>query len=151
MVQHWFQPVPAESTRVQSKAMGKIKFLNFVQMELDKNRLKDSHCKLDSGMKGCVGEFFCCCSGLGFSPFHSALACNKANVKRRMLGKRHFLVPSKQVKKLRELEVLKNSLLTQKSQKKLCRRGQVAVSHLLHKYFLCQPCSSLVCWLSSML
>lgn len=150
MVQHWFQPVLSESTRVQSKAMGKIKFLNFVQMELDKNRLKDSHCKLDSGMKVVLEGVFCC-SGLSFSPFHSALACNKANVKRRMLGKRYFLVPSKQVKNLRELEVLKNSLLTQKSQKKLSRRGQVAVSHLLHKYFPCQPCSSSVCWLSSML
>lgn len=56
-------------------------------------------------------------------------------MKRRMLGKGNLLVPSKQVKKLRELEVLKNSLLTQKSQKKLSRVGQVAVSHLLHKYF----------------
>lgn len=86
----------SESTGVQSKAMGKIKFLNFVQMELDKNRLKDSHCKLDSGMK-VVLLFFC--SGLGFSPFRSALPCNKGNVKRRILGKRNFLVPSKQVKK----------------------------------------------------
>lgn len=127
----------SESTRVQSKAMGKIKFLNFVQFHLDKNRLKDSHCKFDSGMKVVLGFF---CSSLGFSPFHSALPCNKGNVKWRMLGKRNFLVPSKQVKKLRELEVLKNSLLTQKSEKKLSRVGQVAVSHLLHKHFLCQSC-----------
>jgi len=39
--------------------MGKIKFLNFVQMELDKNRLKDSHCKFDSGMKVVLGFFLC--------------------------------------------------------------------------------------------
>lgn len=49
----------SESTGVQNKAMGKIKFLNFVQMVLDKNRLKDSHCKFDSGIK-VVGFCRCC-------------------------------------------------------------------------------------------
>lgn len=53
---------------------------------------------------------FVCCSGLCFSSFHAALPCSKGNVKRRILGKRNFLVPRKQVKILRELEVLKNSL-----------------------------------------
>lgn len=95
MVQHWFQPVLPESAGAQSKAMGKIKFLNFVQMELDKNRLKDSHCKLDAGMK-VVLLFFC--SGLGFSPFRSALPRNKGNVKGECWERDIFLFPASRLK-----------------------------------------------------
>lgn len=45
----------SESAKVQrgekEKVVGKIRFLICVQMVLDKNRLRDSHCKLASGMK----------------------------------------------------------------------------------------------------
>lgn len=50
--------VLSESAQVQrgggekkEKVVGKIRFLICVQMVLDENRLRDSHCKLASGMK----------------------------------------------------------------------------------------------------
>lgn len=46
--------VLSESAKVQrgkkEKVVGKIRFLICVQMVLDENRLRDSHCKLASGM-----------------------------------------------------------------------------------------------------
>ena len=56
MVQTWFQTLCSQSQLKykggkKEKVVGKIRFLICVQMVLDENRLRDSHCKLASGMK----------------------------------------------------------------------------------------------------
>lgn len=56
MVQTWFQTLCSQSQLKykvggkKEKVVGKIRFLICVQMVLDENRLRDSHCKFASGM-----------------------------------------------------------------------------------------------------